>query len=1129
MSSFRYIEFDSTYRDRNCYPCPGEFTTHVSCANQDYNGHTARDYVSGEYPSKSWYQVPYAGADPRNFVNVDLTGTDGERLFNEEAMKISRNINGKAYSSLWPVEWMEGTRGTYQSSSSVSATVPGTGVAGAAFEAPCESTNWSDAVIRNQNILMPENFSGGTSSAPQLGPTAIKQGIVNNYFSGATLIRFTRNPVQDMGDGVGSSVPLGSLGFPYYYQTVSFGALTTPLVEGRILQQGSSVGYVACVLSGTHAVVRLGGADPISSKSYPPFPAPDAFEPGITDDYSNIVSANAVSTSYYYCGFVETSVITGYDASTGIVLLERPFLSGGNNAFKPGIGDAAHSTDCYLVDFNTDPTGYWGEIERGAPRLFFPTGRNVLNYYSGVYLQNLTIGQSQSAKFSIPQAAVTRYNSANRVLYLANPGFQVATPSDRGIPVMSVYTVVFLRMPIEANMPAGTTVHWTGFPPTHLHRIAVAAPKGAMSIVFQGSEDPCNPISSETSLLNIRSGTTADFICTPPWVDSEAYDHWTQVTKSAEETGDPLETGLETVRDPTQPPVSMAGFVGSYTIAVRGKKPLPLDKSIIPYAPFIGDPSPLTMSFMIRHSGIYELEILDAGRGYSTTSRGRPLMALLSAPDEFEPPYKGMGPVPESFGKGKNKVYTFLNICFVDVIAVTSTGGLLQLQINTPGSGYRQGSIVTIVDGEGGTFPDEVPLSSHGYKKIDGFWKKSISDSRDPVSARGKGNGCAGTARITATYQSIGVFGGSASQSVAGVPNMGDSVYIPTYGWGLPKDQRTIYNSAPDFGHFKIQFSSHEDSRNPGYLVTKSSLPRTIQNCKGDSTTYPETGWRVISQAFRSTNSQCLISENLKRNQYAAPGCFLSGKWLYPPTPSLQGTNEVLWMGIERGYDMGSFQGAYACSHSDYVANKFAWSNPSSFSRDPSCCLPLAGQFVDHRLPPPILLPVSCLATGNDLEILTFTMDSDVPLNYTGSTVSQNQMVCYEVTLVSLILPNIPLDTTIGGLIAFYPYVYVELSNVSAPSSGNKGVLYSNNPHAVRALFRCAITNTPTPETSAFIKISGNGAVQTIKFKPNDNLHFRVFFSDGKVFQTESKDSVTPLVPDPFVQVSAQFGIRRMV
>lgn len=69
MSNKRYIEFDSTYRNRNCYPCPADFTVKVTCAKDAENGLTANDYVANEYPQDSWYQVPYAGSTSEDLVN----------------------------------------------------------------------------------------------------------------------------------------------------------------------------------------------------------------------------------------------------------------------------------------------------------------------------------------------------------------------------------------------------------------------------------------------------------------------------------------------------------------------------------------------------------------------------------------------------------------------------------------------------------------------------------------------------------------------------------------------------------------------------------------------------------------------------------------------------------------------------------------------------------------------------------------------------------------------------------------------------------------------------------------------------------------------------------------------------
>lgn len=170
-------------------------------------------------------------------------------------------------------------------------------------------------------------------------------------------------------------------------------------------------------------------------------------------------------------------------------------------------------------------------------------------------------------------------------------------------------------------------------------------------------------------------------------------------------------------------------------------------------------------------------------------------------------------------------------------------------------------------------------------------------------------------------------------------------------------------------------------------------------------------------------------------------------------------------------------------------------------------------------LPEPAVFP-------QEYEILQFTRDNSVPFTYTGSLVSQQEMVCYELELINLVLPNITLKT--GGRVAFYPYVYVEFQNVSGASSGNTNIIYSNNPNAVRRLFRCAIDDIPNPLISPFIKINGDGMVQTVKFKPNDNFKFGVYLPDGRLFETVEQETYSPRAANPLIQISALFGLRRL-
>lgn len=160
--------------------------------------------------------------------------------------------------------------------------------------------------------------------------------------------------------------------------------------------------------------------------------------------------------------------------------------------------------------------------------------------------------------------------------------------------------------------------------------------------------------------------------------------------------------------------------------------------------------------------------------------------------------------------------------------------------------------------------------------------------------------------------------------------------------------------------------------------------------------------------------------------------------------------------------------------------------------------------------------------------ILPFSYDNLNPFVYTGSLVSQQQMVCYEIELLNLILPNQTLSVGYGSRISFYQYVYIELSNISGAGSGVKNVIYSNNPNSTRMLFRAAIDDVPNPTISSFVKIDGDGAVQTIKFKPNDNLKFSVILSNGEIFDTILEESFSPNEPNSLIQISALFLLRRL-
>jgi hypothetical protein len=165
---------------------------------------------------------------------------------------------------------------------------------------------------------------------------------------------------------------------------------------------------------------------------------------------------------------------------------------------------------------------------------------------------------------------------------------------------------------------------------------------------------------------------------------------------------------------------------------------------------------------------------------------------------------------------------------------------------------------------------------------------------------------------------------------------------------------------------------------------------------------------------------------------------------------------------------------------------------------------------------------------GASIEILQYSFDNFNPFIYTGSLVSQQEMVCYEMQMISLTMPNAILAVGQGGRIAFYPYVYVQISNVSAAGAGLKNIIYSNNPNSTNVIFRAPIYDVQNPLNTPFVRVDGEGMTQTIKFKPNDNLYFRVSLSTGETYKTILEEYFSPASPNPYAQITALFSFKRI-
>lgn len=160
---------------------------------------------------------------------------------------------------------------------------------------------------------------------------------------------------------------------------------------------------------------------------------------------------------------------------------------------------------------------------------------------------------------------------------------------------------------------------------------------------------------------------------------------------------------------------------------------------------------------------------------------------------------------------------------------------------------------------------------------------------------------------------------------------------------------------------------------------------------------------------------------------------------------------------------------------------------------------------------------------GDTFEIL--------PVNNTKrncfDTAISNQPVCYEMELQCLTLPNLHITTSTGGIIAFYPYVYVEFQSLI--SKTYYSALQSNVPNITDVLFKVPIYAVNNPEISAFVVLDGRGMVHTIKFKSDDTFLVRVLLPNGELFTTVQPDTMPPIVCLDKIQISLTIGFKRLV
>jgi hypothetical protein len=157
-------------------------------------------------------------------------------------------------------------------------------------------------------------------------------------------------------------------------------------------------------------------------------------------------------------------------------------------------------------------------------------------------------------------------------------------------------------------------------------------------------------------------------------------------------------------------------------------------------------------------------------------------------------------------------------------------------------------------------------------------------------------------------------------------------------------------------------------------------------------------------------------------------------------------------------------------------------------------------------LPTPFKCSILHNAVNNEGGILPFKNSKDY--NY--------------IELVDLILPNTRLNNTFGGNVAFYPYVYVQMSNNT--NNQRMRVYDSNNNNSNIITFRIPIVNINSPETSPFVRMLCSNIVQSIKINLCEDVVFKVLLPNGELLNPVD-EVFSPKRPNPLSQIHATFKL----
>lgn len=159
-------------------------------------------------------------------------------------------------------------------------------------------------------------------------------------------------------------------------------------------------------------------------------------------------------------------------------------------------------------------------------------------------------------------------------------------------------------------------------------------------------------------------------------------------------------------------------------------------------------------------------------------------------------------------------------------------------------------------------------------------------------------------------------------------------------------------------------------------------------------------------------------------------------------------------------------------------------------------------------------------------EIDAFSFDNVVPLLTIGTT-TINQPVCYVLTLTQLTIPDVSVNSTLGGSIRDYPFFYVSFYNYQ---NDNYAFMYGNARDIKGVTFRIPLDSIDVGNGFLSFRSLNSTVPISMKFNPNKPYYFKISLptNPSQPITFYQSDLLSPLPPNPLLQISASFSLRRM-